>query len=379
VSRLGLRLHADEEHWIPLSDLMTGLMFLFLLIALAYMVAVEHQKNRPKDLAATYARERAQLGADIDKAFAGDFARWGAQFDANTLSVRFTNKESLFATGSAELQPRFKAILDRFFPRYLAVLTQPKYRDLISEVRIEGYTSTLWKPGASLDESYIGNMRLSQDRTRSVLAYVMGLPATQPHKDWLMNVLTANGLSFSHLIRQPDGSEDAAASQRVEFRVRTNSSAPLQQILASEHLVATVAATPSLPFPGWSAAMIGKPVRSFYPKVTTNCLGYLDGVVAKYGNRRGAQLHGWGYDTAANAPVDRVLFADDRGIVLGAADGGGQRPDVPQTLPQVHSETTGWQGYVGVTSRPVQAWGIMRAPATVCRFPPASATGGETM
>lgn len=379
MSRLGLRLHADEEHWIPLSDLMTGLMFLFLLIALAYMVAVEHQKNQPKDVAVTYARERTELGADIDKAFAGDFSRWGAQFDPGTLTVRFTNKQALFATGSAALQPRFKAILERFFPRYLAVLTEPKYRDLISEVRIEGYTSTLWKPGASLEESYIGNMQLSQDRTRSVLAYVMGLPATQPHKDWLMEVLTANGLSFSHLIRQPDGSEDTAASQRVEFRVRTNSSAPLQQILASEKLVPTVAATPSLPFPTWSAAMIGKPLRAFYPKIATNCLGYLDGVAAKYANGRGAQLHGWGYDTAANAPVERVLFADDRGLVLGAAGGGERRPDVPQTLPQVHSETTGWQGYVGVTSRPVQAWGIMRAPATVCRFAPASATGGETM
>ncbi|HZZ00431.1 MAG TPA: OmpA family protein [Candidatus Baltobacteraceae bacterium] len=232
MSRLGLRLHADEEHWIPLSDLMTGLMFLFLLIALAYMVAVEHQKNQPKDVAAAYARERVQLGAAIDKALAPDLARWGAQFDPNALSVRFTNKAALFAPGSSELQPRFKAILDRFFPRYLGILTQLKYRDLISEVRIEGYTSSLWKPGASLDDRYIGNMALSQDRTRSVLAYVMGLPATQPRKDWLMNVLTANGLSFSHLIRRPDGSEDAAASQRVEFRVRTNSSAPLGQILA---------------------------------------------------------------------------------------------------------------------------------------------------
>lgn len=379
MSRLGLRLHADEEHWIPLSDLMTGLMFLFLLIALAYMVAVEHQKNQPKNVAQQYEKTRAALGSEIDKTFAPDFARWGAQFDPNTLTVRFTNKGALFAAGSAELQPRFEAILGQFFPRYVSVLTQPRYRDLISEVRIEGYTSTLWKPGASLDESYIGNMQLSQDRTRSVLAYVMGLPGTQPHKDWLMNVLTANGLSFSHLIRRPDGSEDAAASQRVEFRVRTNAAAPLAQILASENLVPTVAATPALPYPAWSAPMLGKPLQTLYPNVTTDCLGYLDGVAVKYARGRGAQLHGWGWDSAANAAVDRVLFADDRGNVVGAADGGQSRPDVPQTLPQVRSETTGWQGYVGVTSRPAQAWGIMRAPATVCRFAPASATGGESM
>jgi hypothetical protein len=124
--------------------------------------------------------------------------------------------------------------------------------------------------------------------------------------------------------------------------------------------------------------MIGKPLRAFYPNVTANCLGYLDGVVVKYA-RGGAQLHGWGWDAAARAPVDRVLFADNGGIVRGAADGGEPRPDVPQTLPQVRSETTGWQGYVGITSRPIAAWGIMRAPETVCRFPSGSASGGETM
>jgi outer membrane protein OmpA-like peptidoglycan-associated protein len=378
VNRLGLRLHADEEHWIPLSDLMTGLMFLFLLIALAYMVAVEHQKNQPKNVALQYAQTRAALAGEIDKTFAADFSRWGAQFDPNTLSVRFTNKEALFATGSAQLQPRFQTILAGFFPRYVRVLTQPQYRSLIAEVRIEGYTSTLWKPGASLAESYIGNMALSQDRTRSVLAYVLGLSAVQPQRDWLMNVLTANGLSFSHLIRRADGSEDAAASQRVEFRVRTNAAAPLQHILASQNLVPTVAATPSVPYTAWSAAMIGKPLRAFYPNVSTDCMGYLDGVVQKYAGGRGAVLHGWGWDSGARVAVDRVLFADDDGIVRGAADGGLARPDVPQTLPQVRSDATGWQGYVSVTSRPVQAWGIMRANATVCRFSPASASGGET-
>ena len=32
------RTAASEAHWIPLSDLMTGLMVMFLLIAVCYMV-----------------------------------------------------------------------------------------------------------------------------------------------------------------------------------------------------------------------------------------------------------------------------------------------------------------------------------------------------
>jgi hypothetical protein len=32
---------AKEDHWVPLSDLMTGLMMMFLLVALVFMVKVE--------------------------------------------------------------------------------------------------------------------------------------------------------------------------------------------------------------------------------------------------------------------------------------------------------------------------------------------------
>ena len=58
MKRLGLRLHADEEHWIPLADLMTGLMLLFLLIALAYMAQVELQQSKPKNALADYEQRR---------------------------------------------------------------------------------------------------------------------------------------------------------------------------------------------------------------------------------------------------------------------------------------------------------------------------------
>ncbi|MBV8491181.1 MAG: OmpA family protein [Candidatus Eremiobacteraeota bacterium] len=239
---LGLRLHADEEHWIPLSDLMTGLMVLFLLIAVAYMAQVELRPNPAKAdaaryqathaVAATYAQSRTDLAKELQATFAGDLKKWGADFDPNTLSLRFYGPDVLFASGSAELRPGFKAILDNFFPRYLAVLSKPRYRDLIDEIRIEGYTSTSWKPGASLNDSYLGNLALSQDRTRAVLGYVFTLPPVEPYKPWLIQVLTANGLSFSHLREKRDGTEDAYASQRVEFRVRTDSDAQMRRILS---------------------------------------------------------------------------------------------------------------------------------------------------
>ena len=47
--------------------------------------------------------------------------------------------------------------------------------------------------------------------------------------DWAKALITANGLSSSHLILK-DGEEDKELSRRVEFRVRTNAEKQLEEI-----------------------------------------------------------------------------------------------------------------------------------------------------
>ena len=230
MSKVGLRLHADEEHWIPLSDLMTGLMFLFLLIALAFMVQVELQEQRAKKVAIIYEQTRNDLYDALYREFHSDLRRWHAELYRDSLSVRFKEPDVLFQTGSDQLQPKFSAILNSFFPRYVRILRSPKYRDAVTEVRIEGYTSTIWHAGATIQDAYIGNMELSQGRTRSVLEYVLAMPAMQPYWSWLRERVTANGLSSSHLIMR-NRLEDQGASQRVEFRVITNADAQIKKVL----------------------------------------------------------------------------------------------------------------------------------------------------
>ena len=115
------RLHADEEHWIPLADLMAGLMFLFLLIAVTYMVQVEEQAKKAKQIAVIYQDVRLNLYHDLDKEFHSDLPKWGAQLH-DDLSIRFTEPDVLFDTGSASLRPRFTSILSNFFPRYVRIL-----------------------------------------------------------------------------------------------------------------------------------------------------------------------------------------------------------------------------------------------------------------
>jgi outer membrane protein OmpA-like peptidoglycan-associated protein len=211
--------HSQEGHWIPLSDLMTGLMVMFLLIAVLYMMRVEAESSSIKEVAIAY------------KEFRNDLPRWKARIIKADLAVQFTEPEVLFASGSSELRSDFKAILDDFFPRYLKILTSPKYRDSITEVRIEGHTSSEWEAGASQRLAYFQNMELSQARTRSTLIYVMSLQSAAPHENWLRQHLTANGLSSSKLVLNDTGVEDPSRSRRVEFKVRTDAETRIARIL----------------------------------------------------------------------------------------------------------------------------------------------------
>lgn len=209
---------------------MTGLMMIFMLVAIAFMIQVEAQAQKVKNVALLYDEMRGQLYLDLKKEFEADLPRWGATLSPD-LSIRFEQPEVLFKTGEAIVTPTFQAILSDFFPRYVAILSSEKYRTSIEEVRIEGHTSSKWASWSTDDDAYFKNMKLSQDRTRSTLEWALLLTEIQPVKPWLRSRLTANGLSSSRIRTHDNGSENSDASQRVEFRVRTNAEERIGQIL----------------------------------------------------------------------------------------------------------------------------------------------------
>lgn len=224
------QLKEQEGHWVAVSDLMAGLMMVFMLISIVFMVNVETERNKIRDVAILYDHLRIQLYEDLKKEFAPDMQRWGAELDKD-LTFRFNNSEVLFDKGAADLKPEFQSILEDFFPRYIHIITREKYRDDILEVRIEGHTSSAWFGAGSEDEAYIRNMELSQKRTRSTLGFVLELPEVSTNKDWLKSHLTANGLSSAKVVRNADGSENDERSRRVEFRVRTDAEGRIATIL----------------------------------------------------------------------------------------------------------------------------------------------------
>ena len=225
-----------EEHWISISDVMAGLMMIFLFIAIIYMVFIEKamidiKKHRDGlvEIAENYLNLKDRIYKDLHNEFRPDFPKWRATLDRKTLSIRFSEPNIYFKQNSNKIEPVFKKILNDFFPRYIGILYS-KYQNNIEEIRIEGHTSSEWFYQTDPDIAYINNMKLSQARTRSVLQHVLNLFEVTNKKKWLKNHLTANGLSSSRLI-ETNEIEDKEASRRVEFRVETNAEKKIEEII----------------------------------------------------------------------------------------------------------------------------------------------------
>lgn len=195
--------------WESISDLMTGLMMVFLFIGLAFWI--EWQSN-----VENYAKFKKQIYLDLSNEFTeAEMKEWGAEINPKTMAVTFKEPDVLFAVGSNNLKPRFQEILSNFFPRYISVLRKPEYDGKISEIRIEGYASLEPGEDPNADAVYFYNMQLSQERARNVLRYIFGIPALQPQKQWLQTNIITNGYSYGKT------SGNRAYDRRVEFRVMT--------------------------------------------------------------------------------------------------------------------------------------------------------------
>ena len=98
---------AKHNVWMSVSDLMTGLMIIFLFIAIAYISRVKKNQTVLSDFVDVKTELHDKL---IDK-FKSDTARWQMTIGRD-LNMTFTNPNVLFKTGSYDLTPEFKASLD---------------------------------------------------------------------------------------------------------------------------------------------------------------------------------------------------------------------------------------------------------------------------
>lgn len=227
---------ARHNVWMSVSDLMTGLMVIFLFISIAYISRVKKNQNVLSD----YVETKQKLHDKLVNEFKGDTAKWQMSIGKD-LSMKFNNPNVLFASSSYELTPQFKSILDKFLPKYLDILINDSLRNNIQEIRIEGHTDNV-KYDQYDKDPYLANIILSQQRALSVLRYLRSMPSFQKYSPEERRLLeywfTANGLSYGKSL-DVDGKYtlksgkpiDADKSRRVEFRIITTGEEVLEDFV----------------------------------------------------------------------------------------------------------------------------------------------------
>lgn len=227
---------AKHNVWMSVSDLMTGLMIIFLFIAIGYIKRVQENQTVLRDFVET----KTKLHDKLVNQFSDEIEQRILTIDGD-LTMRFNNAKVNFASGSYELTPEFASILDEVIPRYFDImLHNNKFVNEISEIRIEGHTDEERAPRFGTDP-FLSNVYLSQMRTLEVMNYIWtSIVPNYEQKDRqrLQYWLTANGMSYSRSLDDEGNlsylsgkSINRDMSRRVEFRIITRSDKLLEEFV----------------------------------------------------------------------------------------------------------------------------------------------------
>ena len=116
---------SKQAYWIPLADLMTGLMMIFMLITAVYIQYVERTTTIVLD---EFKDVKSNMQLALQSEFKESFKQWDAEL-LGDMTIRFNNPNVQFGIQSAELRPEFQSMLRDFFPRYMKIIRSEKFKN----------------------------------------------------------------------------------------------------------------------------------------------------------------------------------------------------------------------------------------------------------
>ena len=211
--RLKPRLEDNSDgniFWITMTDLMTGLVLVFIVMFLYSYISNNAQVVQEK-----IAKETTT------KILQESFNKQNINATIEPLSgvVKISDLE-LFELGSYSLSEKGKSYLDKFAPIYLNSIFSDKYLEKnVAKIIVQGHTDSQTFVGKySDDEQYMKNMELSLNRAYEVAKYMTNTPYNKNNGDRLRKMIIVEGASFSNPVLT-NGKEDFAKSRRVERKL----------------------------------------------------------------------------------------------------------------------------------------------------------------
>ncbi len=189
---------------------------------------VVSQEQKVEGAFREYTALKDDIYSKLEREFQGDMERWNASLSKDDLSIKFFMDERspkvMFKPGDGRQTDYYDDLIRDFCPRYYAVVRPMVESSLITEIKVEGHTSSEWKGGSDESTSYYSNLELSQSRAKNVMESCLRSIESTAGSDYIpfRKKTTANGVAFSKVIVGPDGRENANASRRVEFKIVTS-------------------------------------------------------------------------------------------------------------------------------------------------------------
>ncbi|MGH7232976.1 MAG: OmpA family protein [Nitrospiraceae bacterium] len=195
---------------IGVTDLMTSLAIIFILLLTVYITRSSHAESQSQD------------NKDNVKSVLHDhFSRFGLWVETDLrdpLAIRIVVPENIlnFEFGKSSLSPTANAFLSDAMPFYAGVLCGP-LREKIDSVVIEGHTDDFGSDTL--------NLKLSQDRSFSVMVKALEvIQAIQPTAYQCFQELTsASGRGKQDLVYETGHVPNREKSRRVVFKIRLRS------------------------------------------------------------------------------------------------------------------------------------------------------------
>jgi flagellar motor protein MotB len=201
--------HGSDGLNSALTDLMTSLMVIFILLLLVFL-----NRTAGRDPAVTDAL-LAKLQADlIPQGFSSELIQIDKK-DRNAILVIVPGRLMNFELNQSALRPEGEQFLKETIPSIADVLCGNEFQNVVESIIVEGHTDKNAFRAASAEESQNLNLKLSQDRSMEVvkksLAFLVDRPA---HRQCFLQRLSATGRGEQEL--QATDEE----SRRVIFRIR---------------------------------------------------------------------------------------------------------------------------------------------------------------
>lgn len=208
-------LKEENIFWITMSDLLLGLMIIFLTLFIFSMIGFTQNSTQEQ---VTQIELSDKLAENLTA------KNIPVQIDKLSGMVKISDLQ-LYEVGSYELSPKGKAYLDKFIPIYLdTILSDEKVSEKLENIIIVGHTdSQMFKGVNSKNEQYVKNLDLSLLRANALASYIFQTNYNKKYDEKLRKLLIVEGKSYTEPILV-DGKEDYGKSRRVELRINLRKS-----------------------------------------------------------------------------------------------------------------------------------------------------------